>query len=432
MQTEKPDSESTTGKIIVARELTPADSIHFHHSALEGIITEFGGKTSHAAILARSLEVPAVVGIKNLFKTLQSGEKVVIDGGQGKIFTNPDKKLLEKYKALKKNYFNRKKFLVKHVAKPITNLPDRNIELLANINEPSEVDMAIKYKADGIGLFRTELQFIAKERFLAEEEQFELYADTIKKFSDKEVVIRVLDLGGDKFLPFAQLSRESNPFLGWRSVRILLSELDIFKSQLRAILRAAVYGNVHILIPMISSMEEIYACKKIINDVKRELKRKKIAFSDDVKFGIMIEIPSAAIMVENMIHEVDFLSIGTNDLIQYTLAVDRNNEKVAHFYQPLNKAVLYLIKNVAQAGKKYNKPVSVCGEMAGEPLYIQLLLSLGIDKFSMQPSSIPLIKNIVVNTDTKCLIDIEKMLEKNECNYNALKEFLEKKIVDFC
>ncbi|MGD9488395.1 MAG: phosphoenolpyruvate--protein phosphotransferase [Calditrichaceae bacterium] len=392
--------------LIFARELTPADSIHFHHRLLKGIVTEFGGKTSHAAILARSIEVPAIVGVSSLLKQVNSGDTAIVDAINGKLIIRPDKEVLSEYRDKHRKFLARRNKLKKFVKQPLTMLGDRKIQLQANINEPSEIDLAHKYNAGGVGLFRTELSFIAKESFLSENEQFRIYRNVLEKFPEQEVVIRVLDLGGDKFLPFTELHRELNPFLGWRSIRILLSEVEIFKTQLRAIIKASHYGHAKIMIPMISSLEEIIAAKKIINGVKDDLRRENVPFNENIPVGIMVEIPSAALLIDSLINEIDFVSIGTNDLIQYTLAVDRNNEKVAEFYQPLNPAILHLIHTVAKTGARSDKPVSVCGEMAGDPLYTQLLLSLGVNTLSMQPSSIPMIKNILLHTQPEVLAEI--------------------------
>ncbi len=416
--------------LIIAKELTPADSIHFHHSSLKGIATEFGGQTSHAAILARSLEVPALVGVSNVLRHAQEGETAILDGIEGKLILNPDKKVLTDYRNRKRKYNRHKEKLMEVVSKPLGHLNDKNIKLLANINDATEIDIAHKYKASGVGLYRTELSFIAKEKLLSEEEQFQLYKEVLSAFPEKEVVIRLLDLGGDKFLPFSQAHREPNPFLGLRSIRILLKQPEIFKIQLRAILRASVFGNVKILIPMISSREEILATKRIYKNTKEELRKQKSEFKEEIPVGIMVEIPSSAISIDCLIDEVDFLSIGTNDLVQYTLAVDRNNDRVADFYQPLNPAVLSLIKLVAESGEKHNKPVSICGEIAGEPLYTQLLLSLGINQFSMQPSSLPIIKNIILHTKEKDLQEIRKKMTTCK-NINSFRKFLYNKIKGF-
>ncbi len=426
LQHEFPEHSSSADNIIIARELTPADSIHFHHKTLKGLVTEFGGRTSHAAILARSMEVPAIVGVKDLLKKVKNGSTTIIDGSEGTLILNPDDEKLKFYKLKQERFSQKKQALIHDLEKPIQNLPNRKIRFLANINEPSEIELARKYKAEGIGLFRTELQFIAKEQFLTEKEQFDCYKELAQNFKDNEVVIRVLDLGGDKFLPFADTHRESNPFLGLRSIRILLTEKDVFKTQLRAILMASAFGKVKILLPMISSKEELLESKKILKEVILDLDKTNIKYDPKIKIGIMIEVPSAAIIIEDLIGEVDFVSIGTNDLIQYTLAVDRNNEKVASFFQPLNPGVISLLKKVISVSNKNNKPVSVCGEMAGDPRYTQLLLSMGVNDFSMQPVSIPGVKNVVLNTDKKCLKSIAQKL-KSFNTVTELSDFLTQK-----
>ena len=427
LQHEFPDPTKNKENIILARELTPADSIHFHHKSLKGLVTEFGGQTSHAAILARSMEVPAIVGVKDLLKKVVNGSTTIVDGTEGILIVNPDEEKLNFYKLKLERYSQKKQTLINDLEKPIHNLRNRQIRFLANINESSEIEHAMKYKAQGVGLFRTELQFIAKEQFLTEEEQFTTYKELTQSFEDKEVVIRVLDLGGDKFLPFSDTHRESNPFLGWRSIRILLKEKHIFKTQLRAILRASAFGKVKILLPMISRKEELLESKEILNEVIIDLDNEKIKYDPKIQIGIMIEVPSAAIIIEDLIDEVDFVSIGTNDLIQYTLAVDRNNEKVASLYQPLHPAVIQLLKKVISVSNKNNKPLSVCGEMAGDPKYTQLLLSLGVNDFSMQPGSIPGVKNVVLNTDNKCLKSIQQKLS-SFYSVSELSAFLKQKL----
>lgn len=398
------------GNIIIARELTPADSIHFHHKSLKGLITEFGGKTSHAAILARSLEVPAIVGIKDLVKKTVSGSPAIVDGVEGELIINPDKETIEKYKQKLIEYNDQKQLLIEKLNHPTQKSLNKKIRLLVNINEQSEIEIAHKYKAEGVGLYRTELHFIAKERLLREQEQFLTYRQILTNFQDKEVAIRMLDLGGDKFLDFHHKYKESNPFLGWRSIRILLSETDVFKTQIRAVLRASAFGKAKIMLPMISSREEIVASRNLISEVKKELDKEKIRYDKNIPLGIMVEIPSAAVTMEDLVQHVDFVSIGTNDLIQYTLAVDRNNEKVASYYQPLNPAIISLIKNVITVCNKFHKPVSICGEMAGDPEYTQLLLALGVIDFSMQPVSIPTINNIICCTTEKTLQLIKSKL----------------------
>ncbi|HHL32966.1 MAG TPA: phosphoenolpyruvate--protein phosphotransferase [Desulfobulbaceae bacterium] len=416
--------------IVVARELTPADSIHFHHRSLKGLVTEFGGPTSHAAILARSLEVPAIVGVRNLLKNIKPGMRVILDGLCGKLIVEPRETVVKDYLLRKQAFQAHKEELIANLEKKIENLSGRNIRLLANINEVSEVPLARKYKAQGVGLYRTELQFIAKERLLSEEEQFGYYREIARSFADSDVAIRVLDLGGDKFLPFAEMHREANPFLGLRSIRILLRKPAIFRTQIRAILRASVFGHVKIMLPMISSREEVLAAKRIIRDVCRELDAEGIAYDKQVPVGIMVEIPSAALLIDQLLPEVDFVSIGTNDLVQYTLAVDRNNEKVASFYKPLNPAVLQLIHKVSRACIKKKKPLSLCGEIAGNPLYTQLLLSLGVDTLSMQPGAIAVVKNVIRNTTEDDLKEIRARLFRFK-RPESLEKYLRKRIEHF-
>lgn len=428
LQHESQDQTSTSialNNIIVARELTPADSIHFHHTSIKGLITEFGGRTSHAAILARSLEIPAIVGVKDLVRNVQSQSPAIVDGSEGILILNPDKETTNLYREKAEQFSRKQKKLISLLNQPITNFPDRKIRLLVNINEPSEFEMANKYKADGVGLYRTELNFIAKERLLREQEQFLSYKQLLTNFKDKEVTIRVLDLGGDKFIDFNDGHKEANPFLGWRSIRFLLSEPEVYKTQLRAILRASAHGKAKILLPMISSRDEIVESKKLIDEVKRDLDKEKIKYDKKIPVGIMIETPAAALSIHDLIREVDFVSIGTNDLIQFTLAVDRNNEKVANYYQPLSPAIISLLKLVVGTCTKHNKEVSVCGEMAGDPSYTQLLLALGVDDFSMQPVSVPLVNNIVTATNEEVL---KKIQAKIDDFYTAseLSAFLER------
>ncbi len=394
--------------ILVARELTPVDSIYFQHRHLKGIATEFGGKTSHAAILAHSLEIAAVVGVKNLMRSLRNSQRAIIDGFEGEIILNPDVGTVKKYRKEMKHWENQRQQFQNSIEIPVPKITGRQVRLLANINDEYEIDLAHKYHAEGIGLFRTEMPFIAKERLLTEEEQFEIYKKVLSSFPDQQVVIRLLDMGGDKFLPFREEAHELNPFLGWRSIRILLSDKNLFGNQLRALYRAAKFGNLKILIPMVSSIEDILAIKRVIKKIKKELNYS----GPDVPIGIMVEVPSAAIEIEKLLREVDFASIGTNDLIQYTLAVDRNNEKVASYYQPLNGAVLCMIKRVADAGLNLKKDISICGEMAGDPIYIPLLLALGLRNLSMHPGAIPRAKNLIIKTPDKIVEHLIKNYEK--------------------
>ena len=399
----EPDSDN----ILLARELTPIDAIHFQHRRLKGIATEYGGKTSHAAILAHSLEIAALVGVKKLMKNLNGVTIAAVNGFEGRIILNPSEETKMVYRQRIMEWEAQRQRFQSVIAVPLPQIGNRDLKLMANINDETEIELAKKYHARGVGLFRTELQFIARERHLSETEQFELYKKILESFPDDDVVIRLLDMGGDKFLPFTDSHPELNPFLGWRSIRILLSEIDVLKVQLRALYRAAPFGRLKIMIPMISSLEDLLAVKQVIGEVRNELPHPGY----DVPIGIMVEIPSAAIEIERILKECDFASIGTNDLVQYTLAVDRNNEKVASYYQPLNGAILNLIKMVVTAGKKQKKDISICGEMAGNPMYVPLLIALGVNNLSMHPAALPRVKNIVLNTS-------ENIIEHLAKNYN--------------
>jgi phosphotransferase system enzyme I (PtsI) len=360
-----------------------------------GFASELGGKTSHVSILARSMGLPAVVGIERLMKKVQDGKTMIVDGNTGIVCIDPHQHILKSYEKRKKQFSEYWKRLSKEVRLPAVTIDHEAISLQANVSMIADVSLAVQYAADGIGLFRTELPFLTAGKLLSENEQFDIYRTIVEAMKGKTVTIRTLDLGGDKFLPFQGVEKESNPFMGWRSIRIFLQEKDVFKAQLRAILKASHYGKVQILYPMISSLEEISEIQKIMEQTQKELKKENVPFDESIRSGIMVEVPSMAVMAERTIHYTDFFSIGTNDLIQYTLAVDRNNEKVAKFYQPLNPAIVQLLYTTIQAALKAKKNVSICGEMAGNPLYTGMLLGFGLRQFSMSPLMIPEIKERV-------------------------------------
>jgi phosphotransferase system enzyme I (PtsI) len=426
-QTEFQDEKEAS--IIVAKELTPADTVHFHHRSLKGIVTEFGGETSHAAILARSLEVPALVGVHDISSIAQNGSKVIVDAEKGEIILNPTVRGIEAYRKRQANLTAKKKKLIESLKQSIKSFPNRDIKLLANLQDISEIKMAKKYNVEGVGLYRTEFNFIAKEDFISEDEQFETYKTLLESFPNQEVTIRILDIGGDKFLPLTQFSHEPNPFLGWRSIRILLDQKDVFYTHIKAILRASVFGNLRIMIPMVASLEDILAVKSFINKVEKELKTQGLLGERKVPLGIMVEVPSAAILIDSFIEHIDFISIGSNDLIQYTLAADRTNDKVSKYYQPCNPAVLKLIEQVGKAGKRHKKPVSICGEMAGDPLFTQLFLALGVERFSMHPSALPLIKTILLHSNEDIIAEVKQNVfaaEQAETINKYLHQQLEK------
>jgi len=412
--------------ILAAHSLTPSDTARMDREKILGFVTEMGGQTSHASILARSMGLPAVVGVERLLREVQNGNQAIVDGNSGLVHINPHHDIVKGYEKRQKQFNVYWKRLAEGAALPAVTEDGEAILLQANITMLADLSLAVRYQAEGIGLFRTELPFLMAGRFLSELEQFDLYKNVVQTMKKGVVTIRTLDLGGDKFLPFQAMEKEKNPFLGWRSIRIFLQERDLFKSQIRAIYRASDFGQVRILFPMISSLSEILEIRKLLEESKNELRAESIPFDEELQVGIMIEVPSAAILAHRLIPHVDFFSIGTNDLIQYTLAVDRNNEKVARFYQPLNPAILDLIRNSIQAAMRYGKSVSLCGEMAGNPVYTGMLLGMGLSEFSMSPLMLPEVKERIraVSMD-QCRSLAEALVEMDSA------EQIEKRVWDF-
>ncbi len=381
--------------ILAAHTLSPSDTARIDRNKIVGFATELGGQTSHASILARSMGLPAVVGVERLMRQVHNGDLIIVDGNAGIVHIDPPQKIVKGYQKRQKQfnvYWDR---LSQEVRLPSVTKDGVDISLQANVSMTADISLAVQYRADGIGLFRTELPFLIAGRLLSEEEQFRIYRTVVETMKDKMVTIRTLDLGGDKFLPFQDVTGERNPFLGWRSIRISLQERDIFKIQLRAMMRASAYGQVRILFPMISSLEEIQEIREVLEEVKTELEKDHISFDHSIQSGVMVEVPSAALIMDRLVKYTDFVSIGTNDLIQYTLAVDRNNEKVAKFYKPLNPAILMLVQKTIRAANQADIPVSICGEMAGNPLYTSLLLGFGLRQLSMSPLTLTEVKERV-------------------------------------
>jgi len=408
--------------IIAGIELTPKDTVQFKRERVLAFITEQGGKESHAAILARSMGIPAVLGIGGLLSRIERGDFLIVDGNLGFVVINPPVEVIQEYRRNQEKIEAHRKNLEALITSPAETLDGLRFKLMANIGNMMDLEFAIHYQADGVGLFRTELPFIIGDHFLSEEEQFEIYRKVAERMNPREVTIRTLDFGGDKFL--VSLRPERNPFLGYRSTRAFLKEKEMLKIQLRAIFRAGVYGKVKILFPMVSSIEEVRQLQGVVREVEGELVSQKADFSKGVPIGVMVEVPSLAIMALKLMKEVDFVSIGTNDLVQFTLAVDRDNDLVSHLYQPLNPSILWLIKNVIDAGNAYGKSVSICGEIAGDPAYFPLLFGLGLREFSVAPVAILEIKEIsrLVNKEQTSLIankalgmdspkEIERLLE---------------------
>jgi phosphotransferase system enzyme I (PtsP) len=381
--------------VLMAEELTLSDLSAVEHGRLKGIVLATGGVTSHASILAKSFEIPTVVGVDHLLGSVREGDEVVVDGNAGVVFVNPSVEVVREYERLDREYraFNRELESLRDL--PAETRDGRRVALYANIGLVADLGLAMRHGAEGVGLYRTELSFLTYREFPSEEEQVQLYARVVRAMDGRPVTIRTLDVGADKYPSYLRMPREDNPFLGWRSIRISLEMADLFKQQLRAILRTAAAGRVRILFPMISSVEEIRRAKELLDEAKAELTAEGREFDPGIKVGMMVEVPSAIWLATQLIREVDFFSIGTNDLIQYLLAVDRNNRKVASLYEPLHPAVLAAIHEAVQAAKGAGKWVGMCGEMAADPLCTLVLLGMGLDDLSMGPFFVPVVKRVI-------------------------------------
>ncbi|WP_227016612.1 phosphoenolpyruvate--protein phosphotransferase [Sinanaerobacter chloroacetimidivorans] len=387
--------------IIVAHDLTPSDTAMMNKEYVLGFTTDVGGSTSHTAIMARSLGIPAVLGLGDISSRIKDGDYLIIDGFEGKIIVNPDQEQQAEYEMKISQHRERRKKLQEVASLPAITADGRRIEISCNIGTPEDIHGAAANGGDGIGLFRTEFLYMNSNSLPSEEEQYEQYRKAAVLLQGKPLIIRTLDIGGDKKLPYLRIPEEMNPFLGWRAIRICLERKDIFKTQLRAILRASTEGNILIMFPMISGVGEVREAKKVLEETKEELRRENIKFDENIRVGIMVEIPSAAMTADIIAKEVDFFSIGTNDLCQYALAVDRMNPKVSSLYQPLHPGILRLIKNVIDASHRYGKFTGMCGEMAGTEEACVILLGLGLDEFSMSAAAIPAIKNLVRSVTIK-------------------------------
>jgi phosphotransferase system enzyme I (PtsI) len=389
----------TQPAVVFAHDLAPSDTAQMDKTMVLAFVTKIGGRTSHSVIMARSLEIPAVVGVGE-FGDVVPGDTVIVDGGTGQVIINPQPAVLADYQSRKQKQEELRAQLRELKDLPAQTKDGKTFELVANIGTPNDAEKALAYGAQGVGLYRTEFLYMDRKDMPSEEEQYLAYRQVLEAFGQKPVIIRTLDIGGDKELTYLKIGQELNPFLGNRAIRLCLANPEMFKVQLRAILRAGVTGNPWIMLPMVAILEEVRRTKELLREVEAELEAEGAEFTRHYKLGIMIEVPAAAVQADHFAQEVDFFSIGTNDLIQYTCAADRMNQNVSYLYEPFNPAVLRLIEQVICAGHKYGKFVGMCGEMAGEPLAAPLLMAMGLDEFSMSASSIPLVKEVIRSLDT--------------------------------
>ena len=419
-------SKLPSNTILVAKELSTSDIAKLDFKNIEGIITEVGGMNSHMAIMARTHEIPSSVGVNKITQNIKRNDVVAINGKTGEIFVNPSKKEYKNFEEIKEKIRKEKNELENYKNQDSITKDGHEVKVLANIGMPDDVKIVIQNTAEGVGLFRSEFLYMNSENFPTENEQFEAYKKVVLKLKNKEVIIRTLDIGGDKDLKYMKLPKEDNPFLGYRAIRICLDDINLFKVQLRAILKASAFGNMAIMIPMISSLEELRKTKEIINEVKEELRKKKIKFDENIKIGIMIEIPAAALIANELAKECDFFSIGTNDLIQYTVAVERGNKKIANLYTHFHPAVIRLIKKAIEGAHKNHILCGMCGEAAGDVTFIPLLIGLGLDEFSMNANKVLNVRKLIRNLDFK---ECQKLAD--EVSKLATSDEVEKLLVKY-
>ena len=411
--------------IVIAEDLTPSDTAQLQTDKVLAFITKDGSRTSHTAIMARSLGIPAVVGMgEELMEKAANNLEVVVDGTSGEVYFSPDEETLKEYEAKLKDYEKEQQRLKIYKDRKAETKDGEAVEVVGNIGSLEDLSSVLEYGGEGIGLFRTEFLYMDRDRMPTEEEQFEVYKKAAEKMEDKPVVIRTLDIGGDKELPYLDFPEEMNPFLGYRAIRVCLERDDIFKPQLRALLRASAYGNIKVMFPMISSMDELLKAKEKVEEAKRELEKEGKDYNDEMEIGMMIEIPAAVMIADKLAEEVDFFSIGTNDLIQYTVAVDRMNEKIAEMHTPYHPAVLQMVKKTIEAGHEAGIWVGMCGEAAGEELLLPFLLGAGLDEFSMSAVSILKIKEVLSKWSSREAADkLEELYEKR--TVEEVKDYLQ-------
>ena len=395
--------------IVVAYDLTPSDTAQLDRNYVLGFATNIGGRTSHSAIMARSLEIPAIVGMGTILEDLKDGELIILDGLEGIVIPNPTEAQIATYKTKIANFEETREELKKLKDEPTITTDGHRVELAANIGTPEDAKGANTNGAEGVGLYRTEFLYMDRVELPTEEEQFIAYKAVLEEMKDKPVIVRTLDIGGDKELPYLQLPHEMNPFLGYRAIRICLDRKDLFKTQLRALLRASIYGKLYVMFPMIATLDEFREAKNTLLDAKAELIAEGMKVSEEIQIGMMVEIPSSAILADQFAKEVDFFSIGTNDLIQYAMAADRMSEKVTYLYQPYNPSILRLIKMVIDASHKEGKWTGMCGEMAGDTTAIPLLLGMGLDELSMSATSILAARKQISNLSKKEMAEMAEI-----------------------
>ena len=377
------------GSIIVAKDLTPSMTAGINPANVTGIVTELGGRTSHSAILARALEIPAVVAVGGVMDNVKDGDSIVLDGTTGEVFVNPEAAVKAQYEEKREQFLKEKKELEQYIGKPSVTKDGVQVEIVANIGKPEDVDKVLQYDGEGIGLFRTEFLFMDRNAMPTEEEQFEAYKKVAVAMNGKPVIIRTLDIGGDKEIPYMGLEKDENPFLGYRAIRFCLDRKeDIYKPQLRALLRASAFGNIRIMIPLVTCIDEYREARALVEELKAELDGKGIAYKKDIQVGIMVETAAASLIADIFAKEADFFSIGTNDLTQYTMSVDRGNKKISYLYSTFNPAVLRSIRHIIACGRAEGIMVGMCGEAASDPMMIPLLLAFGLNEFSMSASAI--------------------------------------------
>ena len=420
-------SELEADSILIAKDLTPSMTAGLDPEKVAGIITQFGGTTSHSAILARALEIPAILSVAEILDKVSDKDLICMNGESGELYINPSQEIIEDFKKKQIEQIEFKKVLETYKGKESVSKDGRKVEIAANIGKPGDVKKVLEYDADGIGLFRTEFLFMDRDSIPSEEEQFEAYKKVAVAMGDKPVIIRTLDIGGDKEIPYMNISKDENPFLGYRAIRLCLDRKDdIYRPQLRALLRASAFGNIEIMLPLITSIEEVYEAKKLIEEEKKNLDNQGIKYNNSIKIGVMIETAAATLIADILAKEVDFFSIGTNDLIQYTMSVDRGNDKVSYLYSVYNPAVLRAIKHVISEAKKAGIQVGMCGEAAANPKLIPLLLYWGLDEFSMSASYVLKSRKLVTDTDIQSLKDMEEAVMALESE-SKVRAFLEER-----